>query len=143
MHGVINCTNLCKDGNTLTSMVRIAGITILERQIRIMRQVGVKKIHILHKNSQKFFLLNRIIKKLSFKDLEINFISTNSEGYIEATAFEGDNSQNILYFDGASIFDERLPEKFFSSKKPLVAMIGYFIIYSDNSYSDNCFSEDL
>ena len=123
MHGIINCTNLCKDGNTLTSMVKIAGITILERQIRIMRQIGVKKIHILYKNSHKFLIIKREIKKLSFKNLEIDFISTTSDGYIETTLFDSEDSQNVLYFDGASIFDERLPEKFFSSKKPLVALI--------------------
>ena len=123
MHGIINCTNSCKDGNTLTSMVRIAGITILERQIRIMRKIGVKKIHILHKNSRKFMILNKEIKKLSFKDIEIDFLSVNNDGYIETETFEENNCQNLLYFDGASIFDERLPEKFFSSKKPLVALI--------------------
>lgn len=123
MHGIINCTNLCKDGNSLTAMIKIAGITILERQIRIMRMVGVKNIHILYKNSQKFFLLKKEVKKLNFKNIEVDFISTTDEGYVETSGFEDEKSRNILYFDGSSIFDERLPEKFFSSKKPLAAMV--------------------
>lgn len=123
MRGIINCTNLCGDESTLASMVRIAGITILERQIRIMRQVGVKKIHILYKNSRKLLNLKKEIKKLPFKNVKIDFISSTNDGYIEIPAFDDDKNSNVLYFDGASIFDERLPEKFFSSKKPLVAMI--------------------
>ncbi len=120
MIGVIDCSAISRKENSLTSLIRIAGITILERQVRIMRRLEIKKIALIVRSDRE--KIEKEIKRFSFKDVKIEITTLTEEGRINSPFF-AETSKPILYFDGCSIFDERLPERFYEIDRQLAALI--------------------
>lgn len=120
MIGLINCSEISRKEKTLTSMIKIAGITILERQVRIMRRLEIKKIVLIVKSDKE--KIEKEIKKFSFKNVDIKIATATEEGKIDSPFF-AETSKPLLYFDGCSIFDERLPERFYEIDRQLAALI--------------------
>jgi len=121
MIGVINATDISLKDKCLTSMIRIGGITILERQIRIMRKAGITEIVIIPGSDTD--IIRKTIKELPFKDVLITISPVTRAGVLQSFVFEGDPGTVFLYFDGCSIFDDRLPERFLNVTCQRAALI--------------------
>lgn len=129
MIGIINCADFSRKDRCPVSMIRIAGITILERQIRIMRKLGIKEIVLIPYSDTD--IIKKTVRKLPFRDINISVSPVNRTGLLQSYIFDRDPDEVFLYFDGCSIFDDRLPERFLDLKCERAAMVPEDMLLKD------------
>jgi len=120
MIGLINATKYSEHEKGLTTLIRIAGTTLLERHIRIMRKVGIKQIYVAALNQRPE--IEAVVNQIPFNDITINVV--NTEQAQSTYIFTNNESETpLMFFDGASLFDERLPERFLDVKEDQIASL--------------------
>lgn len=131
MIGLIDCSKLSVKDGCPVAAIRIGGITVLERQVRIMRKIGISQIVIIPPSDKN--IIKEITKKLYFKDVNITISPVNRDGLLQSFILHTANNALFLYFDGCTVFDEKIPEKFLSLKKESAAMIPRELLLNDES----------
>lgn len=118
MKAVIFCTDFCADNEMPRTLTKIGGISILERQVRIMRLAGVSDISILMSGPND--ALEAHCQQLEHLNVTFRIIVSNDAGVWPVGAYKPDDFCFVC--DGVSIIDDRLPAYLMKSQNAQVAV---------------------
>ncbi len=111
MRGIITAT---KQGNTpdmgLTALIKIGGITLLERQVRILMKAGIKDVLVVA-TGRNDALQGEIDRFSKLKGMRVRLVWPGCESGLDLSGtFAETDDEPWMLLDGASIFDERAPK---------------------------------
>ncbi len=106
LRGLIVATRMTAEAEpSPCALLRVAGITMLERQIRMLRQLGVKEIAVLASGHHPALVdETKRLEKLKVRIV----LRTAAEGLTDI--FPGTPDTDWLLVDGAALVDSRLPK---------------------------------
>lgn len=123
MHGIIISTKLVnKEDNRIAALLKIGGITLLERQARMMVKNGILQVIIIVLEENNEIL--KEVERLKELKLNIDIIKPGKDGKIESLlTYEKYQNKNWILMDGSMLFDSRLPKMLSDSGKEKICVI--------------------
>ncbi len=119
MKGIILCTRYDADGNLL-ALIHIGGISILERQARILRQNDVDELLVITDSYSE--PIKKVSHRLNSLGLKVTLHSVSQDEDLPKS-FIGQNDEGFFLCDGASIYDYQLPQGVSSNAKAGIPLI--------------------
>lgn len=123
-----------KDFNFPNGFVQIEGKTIIERSIRILLEIGIKKIYIVIGYEKEYY------KNLAKKYSEINLIENSnykeSSSYYSLTLMNNHLNEDFILLDSDIIYEKKALTKLLDSKEKNLILIS-----SETGSKDECYVE--
>ncbi len=123
MRGIITATKLASGfgENALAALVKVGGISVLERHVRMLRKLKVREILVV--SDKRSEALQSEIDSLSHLGLNVRMVWGDEEGKLDLSGTFADNDdQPWMLMEASMIFDERLPTSWAKEKGVLVAV---------------------
>lgn len=123
MHGIIFATKKINNGDSgLTALLRIGGITLLERHAKMMAKIGIRKILIaaMEKNGE----ILKEVRNLNAMNLNIDIVTPEENG--EKGLFFNFNiykKKEFIITEGSMLFDSRLLKILYGTDEEKICVI--------------------
>ncbi len=122
LRGLIAATAPTESGSGPRALIRIGGITLLERQVRILRKAGVSEALVVAAGRDE--ALQAEMDRLASLKMRLRLTWPGADGRLDLDGtFAANDNAPWLLLDGASLFDERLSNSFGESADEQVALL--------------------
>jgi CDP-L-myo-inositol myo-inositolphosphotransferase len=122
VRGLVVATLPAEGGAPLRALLRIGGITLLERQVRILRKSGARRILVVTAGPDA--AIRAEIDRLAPLKLDVRQVWPGADGTLDAkdALTSGDRSPWLL-LDGSSLFDDRLSRRLLEADGERVPLV--------------------
>jgi len=109
--GLIFAAQYSENGSQLTSLIRVGGISILERQLRLMSKAGIEQVVVICPENDAS--VPDAVAEWNGSSVKISCIADNHDLFLQAieTGIHGNRPPEWLVMDGTSLLDEGIIDK--------------------------------
>jgi len=111
VNSLIFATHYSKNGSQLTSLIRVGGISVLERQIRLVSKAGIEEIVVIYPKDDAS--VPYAVAAWNGSSIKITCIPNSPSLFRQdiQTGIHGNHASEWLVLDGTSLLDDRILDK--------------------------------
>ena len=118
--GLIFATQYSENGSQLTSLIRVGGISVLERQLRLMSKTGIDQVVVIYPKDDAS--VPDAVAERSGSSVKVACIPETPDLFMQGieTGIHGSRPSEWLVMDGTSLLDERIIDKLTRARESMI-----------------------
>ncbi len=118
--GLIFATQYSEKGSQLTSLIRAGGISVLERQLRLMSEAGIEQVVVIYPEDDAS--VPNAVAERSGSSIKVACMPNTPDLFVQGieTGIHGGRPSEWLVMDGTSLLDERIIDKLTRARESMI-----------------------